>query len=383
MKKLKNFLLITVPVILICLVVVEFILRKWFWVPNPYDRFKYRVYNPFVPSAFPPNMKLVCTSNEGLPGLEKQMAFTTNNLGFRGDSLIIPKPVNEFRIFLVGGSTAECLYIDDSKSLNTVLQKELNDRHGLKNVKVYNSGKSGDGSPEYMATLSQKIIHLQPDLVIVFAGINDLMRSVQNYDYAHLQPTIDTARRNTLYHLATQLQIARRIYYTFKPYEPEEQRQLLQLNSNYTRLVSDMQKVPVSDSMPLVNGSAFERNLRSITGICGTNNVQLVFMTNQSTWNSQVDSTAKKFHWALVKGKVRYSEQNMDRSLDSLNGVTRKVAASQMVPLFDLADSIPKSTQYFYDDCHFNVAGARFAGEKLAAFLAEEILLQRRQGAKK
>ena len=72
----------------------------------------------------------------------------------------------------------------------------------------------------------------------------------------------------------------------------------------------------------------------------------------------------------------------MDRGLDSLNNITRMVAANQMVALFDLADSIPKSTQYFYDDCHFNVAGARFAGEKLAAFLAEEIPSQRRQGAK-
>ena len=52
--------------------------------------------------------------------------FTTNNMGFRGDELTMPKPANEFRIFMVGGSTTECLYLDDSKALTRVLQNELN-----------------------------------------------------------------------------------------------------------------------------------------------------------------------------------------------------------------------------------------------------------------
>ena len=124
-------------------------------------------------------MRLVTEPEDGLPGVKGPNVFTTNNMGFRGDELTMPKPANEFRIFMVGGSTTECLYLDDSKAITRVLQNELN-QQPLNNltVKVYNAGKSGDAIDDHCSMIVQRIVQLQHDMIILFAGINDLTRSI-------------------------------------------------------------------------------------------------------------------------------------------------------------------------------------------------------------
>ena len=60
-----------------------------------------------------------------------------------------------------------------------------------------------------------RIIQLQPDMIILFAGINDLTRSVNNYDYLHYIQTGPLDRFRQLRYLATESQIVRRFYYLF------------------------------------------------------------------------------------------------------------------------------------------------------------------------
>src|SRR4029078_13371531 len=103
---------------------------------------------------------------------------------------------------------------------------------------------------------------------------------------------------------------------------------------------------------------AYSINLASLTGTCRTNGIDLIFMTNQSTWNSHLDSQAWRNHWMQTCGNVRYREQYLDETLESFNNVMRNRAQSSSVPLLDLPKEIPKTRDYFYDDCHFNTMGA-------------------------
>src|SRR5262249_34797705 len=153
---------------------------------------------------------------DGLPGMKGPNVFTTNNMGFRGDDLIMPKPANELRIFMVGGSSTECLYLDDARTITRVLQDKLS-REPANNltVKVYNAGKSGDAIDDHCSMIVHRIVHLQPDVIILFAGINDLTRSMRNYDYLHYLPDTPPDRFRYLKYLATESQIVRRFYYLF------------------------------------------------------------------------------------------------------------------------------------------------------------------------
>ena len=75
----------------------------------------------------------------------------------------------------------------------------------------------------------------------------------------------------------------------------------------------------------------------------------------------------------LRVGDVRYSESTMDEALEQLNDVMREVADSMNLALYDLARSMPKSLDYFYDDVHFNTNGAHVAGIELGELIAQHI----------
>lgn len=374
MRIIKNLLMITLPVLIVLIVVAELIMRKFFPVADPYDRFKNKVEYPFIPSQMPFNATYTLYSNEGLRGMDSVMTHTTNNVGFRGDSLIIPKPSNEVRIFIIGGSTAQCLYIDDSKSLNKVLQDELQKSYPALKVKVYAAAKSGDASDEHLAMLTHRIVHLQPDLVILFSGINDLRKTIQRYDYLHLTPVKNFFPRN-IFLAATNFQVGRHLYYLFKRPGDEETREAVPFHTNYRQLFNIQQAVPVSDSVPYINADAYAENLASIAGVCRANGVKIIFVPNQSTWNSMVDKAIGRQHWLLTCGGIRYREDYLAAALDSFNQKMHELGDKQHVKVFDLPSALPKSSEYFYDDCHFNVYGAREAGTRLSAYLVKTNVL--------
>jgi lysophospholipase L1-like esterase len=353
-------------------------------VADPYVYYKNQkkgTLNQYVKSEFPPAYRVTTEVDPGLSGMNGQNTFSTNNMGFRGSDLAVPKPGNEFRIFLIGGSTAECFYLDDSQSIDAVLQAYLQSHinSGL-SVRVYNAGKSGDASDDHVSMLAHRIVHLEPDLIIVFAGINDLTRSIYNHDYLHYvrpskssPPVLSLRSLATEFpSLATEFQIPRRLYYASKQVSRTD-RDILEgipLKSDYKSKVELRKSVPVSDEKPRVDLQSYAANLRTIVGIANGHKTQLVFMTQQSTWNSSVDSNAHAWHWILYRNGKTYREEFMAEALESLNNVMRNIAQEYSIPLFDLAKSLPKSLEYFYDDVHFNVNGALLTGKELGLYIS-------------
>ena len=90
----------------------------------------------------------------------------------------IEKPDNEYRIFLVGGSTMFSSNNDNSVTTSAVLQKQLIDSKLEKDIRVVNAGVSGSWSEQEVKLITEKIINFSPDLIIVYDGINDLNREV-------------------------------------------------------------------------------------------------------------------------------------------------------------------------------------------------------------
>ena len=120
-------------IILSLLVLVEIVL--WFFpVPDPYENAKKNMFYPsignmYIESQFDPNLDLEFATEDGLLGFEnykEPTKFTINNYGFRGDELNMPKPNSEYRIFAIGGSSTESLYIDDKDVWTQILQENLN-----------------------------------------------------------------------------------------------------------------------------------------------------------------------------------------------------------------------------------------------------------------
>jgi lysophospholipase L1-like esterase len=372
---------------LLVIAMAEIALRVLAPVVNPYqeiERLKPQV-NQYIRFEYPRNYSAVTRAEPGLPGLVGEHRFTTDNMGFRGDSLIDPKPPGEFRIFMVGGSTTECFYLDDNDDLARIVQRELSPRAPAgTTVRVYNVGLSGAASDDHVAIISQRLVHFQPDLIVVFCGINDLSRSIYNYDYRHYIEYHPAYRKPWYKSWPMKLQITRRLFLLKQRFRTDsrqlqEQRQLV---TSYQGLIGLQRTAPSSSTPPRTDAGSYATNLRTLAGIAKGNHFTLVFMTQQTTWNSKVDPKAREHSWMRYRaaameaegGGVTYREDLMDAAMERLNDSMRSVAAEENVPVYDLARTLPKSLEYFYDDCHFNTAGAAAAGKGLAAFMVERHL---------
>lgn len=360
---------------LLTLICAEAYLRAYAPVPDPYETYKRNQLNHYIRSTFPKNFKMYTIAEPGLPGLSGRNLFSTNNVGFRGDHLAMPKPTKEYRVFLVGGSSSECFYLDDAQSINQVLQEAMQKKQiEEKVVKVYNAGRSGEALDDHVSMIAHRIIHMQPDVIIVFAGINDLTKAIFNFDYLHFD-TETSARFSTetlLRFLATEFQIPRRFYSFATRIGSTEERTLLERitqTSNYRTRVQLANSAVPTDEKPRVDLDPFERNLNTIIGIAEANNVKLILMTQPSSWSGG-DPVSRSWQWMRYRGRFAYSEKQMNMALEAYNDVTRQVAKSKRVSLYDIARVIPKTSKFFYDDVHFNVSGARFAGLGLSDVLA-------------
>ncbi len=346
-------------------------LAMWIVVPlaDPYKT--ERRTATYIRRAHQPHSALTFQAEPGLPGMKGVTRWTTNNLGFRGGELVSPKPLDELRVFLIGGSTTECLIVDDADSLDAVVQKTMQERVSDRaRVRVYNAGVSGDRSDDHVAILTQRIAHLQPDVIVVFAGINDLLSAIQGHDFLHLPTRV----RPPWMLLATQSQLGRLAYYSVKfrlPYRESTQDETFVTAYQYG--VKRQKSARAASEPPTFDTRGYENNLRTLAGVAAGHGIALIFITQQTTWNSDVDPDAADWQWMLNVDDVRYAEDDMQRALERMNDSMRQIADSLAVPLYDLARLMPKSTEFFYDDAHFNTNGARVAGTQLAAVILERI----------
>ena len=352
--------------------------------PRPLPKWRYT--NQYICRERPGNVNLVLTAEAGLPGVARKHRFTTNSYGFRGDPLNVPKPAGEFRIFVVGGSTTECSIIDDGDEIAAVVQRDLADHTPpSRTIRVYNAGISSAASDDHVAMIGHRLVHLEPDMVVVFSGINDLvMRSMTDFnDYLHYKRpaiTLEKLRREQEPWLVRQFSKLR-VGQLWARFRPRSARQIRGERDTVRRKIELQRAHPEVDDVPRTDPTSYGNNLKTIIGMAQAHGFQLVFITQQTTWNSSVDPDASSWHWMRCRSPSNvwwnrdyktFREDLMDEAVESLNDEMRDLARQFSVPLYDLPKHVPKSLEYFYDDCHFNTKGSRTAGQGFAAFLRDE-----------
>jgi lysophospholipase L1-like esterase len=99
-----------------------------------------------------------------------------NRRGYRGAEPADAKPAGEFRVFVVGGSTV----FEGDPPLPALLEAQLHDQ-GLAGVRCFNYGVISSVSGQELARIVFEVVDLEPDLVVLFNGGNDVTSPVQ-YD---------------------------------------------------------------------------------------------------------------------------------------------------------------------------------------------------------
>jgi len=104
----------------------------------------------------------------------KNIDLSFNSLGFRGKEFPLQKPKNVYRIFLVGASTVQGA-ANDNWTISHYLQNEL-DPSGEK-IQVINAGVVGITANNELDLIVNKLLKMQPDLIITIDGSLDLYNS--------------------------------------------------------------------------------------------------------------------------------------------------------------------------------------------------------------
>ena len=121
----------------------------------------------------------ICLSKE-IPYLKESLIAdeniqqSINSFGFRGSEFSKEKPESTIRIFLVGGSTMYGAGEPIEFTIAGYLQKKINALNLDYNVEVINAGIGSAWSKTETKMIKEKIFDLQPDLIFVYDGWNDL-----------------------------------------------------------------------------------------------------------------------------------------------------------------------------------------------------------------
>src|SRR3989339_1371163 len=144
---------------------------------------KLREFNPLYRDVLVPNQEAMQTSD----GLEqKPYVLRVDRQGFIMPAKIHDQP--DLTIAFLGGSTTECVYVDEDNRFPYLAGRLLEDQTHLK-VNSYNGGRSGHNTLHSLNVLLNKVVNQKPDIVVLMENINNPTILMYDKTYWNDQPS--------------------------------------------------------------------------------------------------------------------------------------------------------------------------------------------------
>jgi len=131
------------------------------------------------------------------PGYQGEW-LSINSLGFRGAEISTAKPEGTLRVAVVGGSAAFGVGVHDDETIEAYLATALSERLG-RPVEVINGAVTSFNSSQELSQILFRIMPLDPDVIIVYDGRNDIYFGLSPVWEPHYPPGL----RDFQYHLAS------------------------------------------------------------------------------------------------------------------------------------------------------------------------------------
>ena len=341
--------------------------------------------------VWPPHIHRVFTPYEDvMPGVSGASEFSTNSQGIRGDEL---SASHTYRILAIGGSTTECLYLDQHESWPDLMQQALNAGASDRHVWVGNAGMSGRTTRHHVTAMQHlPLTEMKIDVVVLLIGINDLSTRLsqdRSYDPNFMarskaektlvyetfsggnQPYPDDGiffKRTATWRLLKQIsQVMRRdnvqdeagkIYIEWR----EHRRRATEIRSNLPDLTSAR--------------AEYARNVAAMIDIARERAVRLILVTQPTLWRADLTEKLTSLLWLggvgefqKESGKPYYSVAALEKGMKEYNDTLLHVCEQKQAECVDLAADLQKDTTVFYDDTHFNESGARSVSEVLSSYI--------------
>lgn len=299
------------------------------------------IYNPFQSRVrgneiiLKSNYKRHVVIEPEIAGLDRNITYSTNSIGFRGPEP--PKNWNEaITIITIGGSTTECSLLSDDSTWSAQLFKSL--KTDNPNIWLNNAGLDGCSTYGHNILMRDYIVKLKPDYAIFLVGINDLVKSsFQNEDGFLINRKESFFRKwlkkSELFTLIANLMEAMKsqkanVAHGHNPYEYKNN-DFNNPDTNYRKELNAKLDKMIPEYVTRIN----ELNKQ-----CQSTGILPVFVTQP-----KFDDT------------MSHSWKVMERYNDALI----QYCNQQKIPVIDLGRKMPKDVTLYYDQIHYTNKGAR------------------------
>jgi hypothetical protein len=118
------------------------------------------------------------------------------------------------------------------------------------------------------------------------------------------------------------------------------------------------------------------RNVSRIVEDAGGRGIRVILLTQPALWRPGLTAEEQALLWMGGVGGYQeeagheyYTAEALAAGMERFNERLRDVCRTRSVTCIDLARELPRDTSVFYDDVHFNEAGAR----KVAALIGDRL----------
>lgn len=363
---------------MLALLAAELLARRAF--PSPRD---YYILPPRLEQTFRPRPEI-------MPGVSGPSLYRTSSLGLRGDE---PAADAAPRVVTVGGSTTECLYLDQAEAWPQLVQELL--RTCAPHTWIGNAGRSGHTTREHVLQI-EHIVSRQPrpQLLLLMAGVNDLCKRLAQdaaYDPRTMeqpqarrelvvsafsvlpdgpQSNLPWHKQTALWRLASYL----RARYTSDPRVQKTTGEIY-LEWRRRRREASAWRDELPDLGPAL--VEFRANLTSCIRSARASGAQIVLLDQPALWRTDLPAELEARLWmggvgeyTSVDGCEYYTVNALARGLALYNAAVAEVAAAEGLPCLTLSNQLSGDGRLFYDDVHFTEEGARVVAALVAQALA-------------
>jgi lysophospholipase L1-like esterase len=310
------------------------------------------------------------------PGLKSEITYTQIADGLRSLSVIrLEKPANMLRILCLGASTTNQSTQETKDTWCGILEQNLQKMYSKTyHIQTLSYGKGGATAIDDLVWIEHNFDHIKPDVVITLLGINDLtVKGIARFSSAAPPPAPSDLWASALVRCINVSQICRRIeeinenlairaalrnkkkiiewHSEHLPTLREEYKQLRYVGDTVTR------PDPIQD---------FSSALDSMLTFFKSRNISVVILGQPTLWKPDITREEYDRLWFPLytpEGAVRASTSWLLNEMNRYNDVQKNEASKFGFTYIDLDALVQKSTDYYFDDCHFTDGGSRRVAE--------------------
>jgi lysophospholipase L1-like esterase len=286
---------------------------------------------------------------------EKNLMFSHNSLGYRGDEVSIPKRRGVKRIVAFGGSATYCTGISDEETWPRQLEHLLGEP-----FEVVNAGVPGYSSVEHIIQTSLLMSDVSPDIGIYYIGWNDMRNThikglKSDYSDFHAFYQFDNLGLSTPRRAAGSLAL----YYFVKG-----------VNKVFSKITIQYRVAGAIDQYTArVDGRAldlYKRNVRLIIALCRAQGIRPIMVPQVLNYDLFVPD--KPDDWMpFVRG------QDVKPILDAYNKELAQVCAEEKADFVAGALDGEFDSSCFIDNGHFSARGSMIMARIIRQYLLEHL----------